>query len=82
MKQSDQHTCVFLTRFFVPHIIKLPEQQLNFKIQLRYHTVSCFTLCVPKVLYVRMKMIVTAFETVFNAYTNIGGKAQLQSTVS
>ena len=68
VKQSDQYTCVLLTRCFVPHLIKLPVQHSNFKIQLRYHTVCYFTVRVPRVSYVRMEYSITAFETDFNAH--------------
>jgi len=74
VKQSDQYMCVFLTRCFVPHLIKLPVQHSKFKIQLRYHTVCYFTVFVLRVSYVRMEWSIAAFETDLF----IGSRAQSQ----
>jgi hypothetical protein len=68
VKQSDQYTCVFLTVCFVPHLIKLPVQHSDFRNQLSYHTVFSFTVCVARVLYVRMEWSIVAFEINFCAY--------------
>lgn len=68
VKQCDQYTCVFLTRCFVSRLIKLPVQHSDFRIQLRYHTIFCFIVCVPRVLYTRMEWSIAAFEIDFCAY--------------